>query len=194
MTRFKQFLIIPLALTACISTPDSGENTTEEETDESTEQTIDETTSPADCFANYTSAFTANEDLMFEILNEEGLMENTRTSFIEIFGLIYQEGAIGEYQLSVEDSESLEFINENNMLFVDLGSCCESMLLDEEWTENQAAFIELYPELSESGYMNTEAAVEILGKMSDEEFEGRVHDLAMVYLTFTLFRDHHSWA
>jgi hypothetical protein len=68
------------------------------------------------------------------------------------------------------------------------------MLLDEEWTENQAAFIELYPELSESGYMNTEAAVEILGKMSDEEFEGRVHDLAMVYLTFTLFRDHHSWA
>ena len=194
MTRFKQFLIIPLALTACISTPDSGENTTEEETDESTEQTIDETTSPADCFANYTSAFTANEDLMFEILNEEGLMENTRTSFIEIFGLIYQEGAIGEYQLSVEDSESLEFINENNMLFVDLGSCCESMLSDEEWTENQAAFIELYPELSESGYMNTEAAVEILGKMSDEEFEGRVHDLAMVYLTFTLFRDHHSWA
>lgn len=183
-----------MACTPTSSDPDETEideesiSTTEENTNEQPDS-FDE-----NCFEDNFSEFKVNEELIFEILSEDGILENTQESFAETFALIYEEGAIGYSELSPENSENLSFINDNNALFFDLGGCCEVMLLnDEELTENQIAFIKLFPELAETGYMNGTQASEILSNMPAEEFEGRIHDLAVVYFAFTLFRDHYDW-
>jgi len=142
-----------------------------------------------ECLTSELSNYYSKEDLILELLEDEGIIDDSKESYALLCTKMFSEN-IGHFEISEDDRKTLDFMDTFGP-HASISQCAELAKSDSALTQNQVQYYNWFYDSAISGSMDTDALSEIINNMTEEEFNGaEIRNTTLFFCGQEIIRNH----